>query len=171
MYEIKIHRGVICHDNEEWYNWQWRTLQILSQALEKMCVLVGSLWPKYITFELQKYRGVIFHDVEELWKFWSWIGVWKISLEIWQISPGHMKVSKLGLWWDPLAQSRKSMTLKFTGELCVMALNWIKTVVSNLTNFDPSTQKSKKNYSSIISNFTDVDFCSWYFLISLFPRS
>ena len=26
-------------------------------------VLIGSLWPKYILFELQKYRGVIFHDI------------------------------------------------------------------------------------------------------------
>ena len=33
-------------------------------------VLIGSLWPKYILFELQKYRGVIFHDTEELCKFW-----------------------------------------------------------------------------------------------------
>ena len=27
----------------------------------KKYVLIGSLWPKYIVFELQKYRGVIFH--------------------------------------------------------------------------------------------------------------
>ena len=27
--------------------------------------LIGSLWPKYILFELQKYRGVIFNDTEE----------------------------------------------------------------------------------------------------------
>ena len=30
----------------------------------KKFVLIGSLWPKYILFELQKYRGVIFHDTE-----------------------------------------------------------------------------------------------------------
>ena len=33
-------------------------------------VLIGSLWPKYILLELQKYRAVIFHDTKELCKFW-----------------------------------------------------------------------------------------------------
>ena len=45
------------------------TSQILTRALErskKFFVLISSLWPKYILFELQKYRGVIFHDTEEL---------------------------------------------------------------------------------------------------------
>ena len=29
---------------------------------KKICTLMGCLWPKYITFELTKYRGVIFDD-------------------------------------------------------------------------------------------------------------
>ena len=37
---------------------------------KKNFVLIGSLWPKYISFELQNYRGVIFHDTEELCTFW-----------------------------------------------------------------------------------------------------
>ena len=72
-----------------------------------------------------------------------------------KFSPEHLKVSKLGLWWDPFVQSRKSMTLKFAEELCVMktknnekfeeelSCNF-KTGMSNLTNFDSNTQKSKK---------------------------
>ena len=48
-------------------------------------------------FELNKHRGVTF-------------------------SPELSKVSKLELWWNPLIQSRKCMSLKFTGELCVMAM-------------------------------------------------
>ena len=47
------------------------------------------------------------------------------------------------------------MSLTFTGELCVMAMNngakfeeeltcQFKTDMKNLTNFDPSTRKSKK---------------------------
>ena len=28
----------------------------------------------------------------------------------------------MGLWWDPFIQSRKCMSLKFTGEFCVMAM-------------------------------------------------
>ena len=31
-------------------------------------------------------------------------------------------LSQLGLWWDPFAQSRKGMTLKFTEELCFMTM-------------------------------------------------
>ena len=30
-----------------------------------------------------------------------------------KFSPEHLKMSKLGLWWDPFVQSRKGMTLKF----------------------------------------------------------
>ena len=31
-------------------------------------------------------------------------------------------VSKLGFWWDPLIQNRKSMCLKFIEELCIMTM-------------------------------------------------
>ena len=62
---------------------------------------------------------------------------------------------KLGLWWDPFIQSRKCMSLKFTGEFCVMTMKndakfeeestcQFKIDMRNLTNFDPSTQKSQK---------------------------
>ena len=72
-----------------------------------------------------------------------------------KFSPEHLKVSKLGLWWDPFVQSRKGVTLKVTEELCVMTMKnnakfeeklncHFKTDLRNLTNFDSSTQKSKK---------------------------
>ena len=112
--------------NRDWlvvFKLTWGTSQILTRALKKICVLIGSLWPKYIMFELQKYRGVIFHDTEELCKFWRKTGLW---FEKWQkfgkFSPEHLKVSELRLWWDPFVQSRKGITLKFTEELCVMAM-------------------------------------------------
>ena len=158
-------------------SWQWRmiqklkrnwlvvlkltwTSQNLTRALEKsknLFFLIGSLWPKYILFELQKYRGVIFHDTEELCKFWRKAD---LLFEKWYekfgtFSPEHSKVSKLRLWWDPFVQSRKGMTLKFTEELCVMAMKNnaklteklacnFKTDMRGLTNFDSSTRKSKK---------------------------
>ena len=61
-------------------------------------------------------------------------------------------MSKLGLSWDRVAQSRKGMTLKFTEELFVMAMKdnakfkeeltcHFKTHMRNLTNFDLRTQK------------------------------
>ena len=83
------------------------------------------MWPKYILFELQKYRGVIFHDTEEICKFWRKTDLWfeKRFEKFGKLSPEHLKVSKLGLWWDPFVQSRKGVTLKFTEELCVMKMN------------------------------------------------
>ena len=81
-------------------------------------------------------------SLHEKWcKIWRktdlWFGKWhdqfgKFLLE-------HSKVLKLGLCWDGFIQSRKCMSLKFTEELCVMAIrmmqnlkrNWL--VVSKLT--------------------------------------
>ena len=82
-----------------------------------------------------------------------WFGKWHKEYD--KFSPEYLKVSKLGLWWDPLIQSRKSMSSKFTEELCVMTMkNDAKfeeemTCVSKLTwgiltKFDRSTWKSQK---------------------------
>ena len=92
-----------------------------------------------------------------VWKFWRKTDLY---FEKWHDKFGkfwseHLKVSKLGLWWDHFVQSRKCMTLKFTEELCVMAMKnnakfkeeltcHFKTDMRNLTNFDSSTWKSKK---------------------------
>ena len=70
-------------------------------------------------------------------------------------SPEHLKMSKLELWWDSFVQSRKGMTLKFTGELYVMTMKnnakfeeeltrQFKIDMSNLINFESSTSKSWK---------------------------
>ena len=37
-------------------------------------------------------------------------------------SPDHLKVSKLGLSWDPFVQRRKCLSLKFTAKLCVTTI-------------------------------------------------
>ena len=37
-----------------------------SYQVSKICFLIGHFRVKYITFDLKKYRGVIFHDTEEL---------------------------------------------------------------------------------------------------------
>ena len=114
-------------------------------------------------FDLKKYIGVTLHDTEERCKIWRktdlWFGKW--HEEYGKLSPEHLKVLKLGLWWDPLIgsfpffQSRKNMSLNFTEKLCVMAMKndakfeeeltcHFKIDMRNLTNFDSSTRKSKK---------------------------
>ena len=108
-------------------------------------------------FDLRKYRAVIFHGAEGWCKVWRktdlWFGKW--HEEYGTFSPEYFKFSKFGFWWDPLIQSRKSMSLKSAEELCVMKMKndakyedeltfHFKTDMRNLTNFDSSTRKSKK---------------------------
>ena len=107
-------------------------------------------------FDLKKYRGVIFHDTEEWCKIWRktdlLLGKW--HEEFGKFSPEHLKVSKLGLWWDPFVQSRKCMSLKFTEELCVITMKndakfeesltrRFKIDMGNLINLDPSNWSLK----------------------------
>ena len=82
-----------------------------------------------------------------------WFG--KCHEELGKFSSEQTKVSKLGLSFGPFIQSRKCMSLKLTGELCVMTMKndakfekeltcQFKIDMRNLTNFDPSTEKSHK---------------------------
>ena len=83
-------------------NWQKTFDKFLPAYLKvsKIFTLMDSFWANYVLFELKKYGGVIFHDIEEWCKIWRktnlFLGKWhekfcKFSLE-------HSKVSKLELW-------------------------------------------------------------------------
>ena len=79
--------------------------------------------------------------------------VWKMT---WGILPEHTNVSKLGLIWGPFIESRKCMSLKFAGELCIMTMKngakcekeltfqQCKTNMTNLTNFRWALEILKK---------------------------
>ena len=196
--------------------WPWWIL-IRALKISKICILIGPFCEKYMTFDLKKYRGVIFHDTEDSCKIWRktglWFGKWhkefgKFSPEhskIWRICtlmgyfwPKYMfelrksrgvvwwhsrlmqslkenwlvlpkmtwwigqifirarsKVKKLGLSLGPFIQSRKRMSLKFSGELCAIKVNndskfeeeltcQFKIDMRNLINFDLNTQKFQK---------------------------
>ena len=108
VYEIsakKVQR-VTSHDIEEWYKIRKKTDLLFqkwqkfgefwpehSKAL-KICNLIGSFRAKYITFDLKKCRGVIFHDTLD------WCKISKKSdlrFEKWhetfgKFSPEHSKV-------------------------------------------------------------------------------
>ena len=82
----------------------------------------------------------------------NWLVVWKKTWRIWQI---FSRALKIGIWWDPLIETWKIMSLKSTKELSVMTLknyakfeeeltSRFKVDLRNLTNFDPSTWKSQK---------------------------
>ena len=170
MYELKNYRRVICHDNKEWcrigrgidlffQNWYEDFDEFWPEYLKisNIFPLMGCLWPKHIMFDLKEYRGVMLGSTEYWWKIWRKTDFCsqKLQEEFAIFSPQHVKVSKSGLWWDSFVQSWKFMSLRFTGELCTMRMkndakieeeltSQLKTDMINLTNFDPSTQKSKE---------------------------
>ena len=92
--------------------------------VSKIFTLTVSFWAKYMLFELKKvqrsYLSWNWKDMQILKK--NWLVVWKILEKFGKYSPEHLKVSKLKLWLDYFFQSRKGMTLKFTGELYVMTM-------------------------------------------------
>ena len=112
MYEPKIYKGDMCHDNEEWckiwigmdlsfQNWHEEFDEFWPEhsQVSKMCTLMGSYWPKHM-FELKKCRGVIVYGNEEWCKIWRktdlWFGKWQE--EFGKFSSEHPKISKLGPW-------------------------------------------------------------------------
>ena len=73
-----------------------------SEDITKWCKvysLMGCFWPKYIMFELKKYRRDTFHDTRVWCKIWRktdlWFGKW--HEEFGKFSPEHTKLSKSGL--------------------------------------------------------------------------
>ena len=62
-------------------------------------ILIGSLWEKYISIELKKYRRVIFHETEEGFKIWKEI---HLSFQNWhkefdKFWPEHSKSQEFSL--------------------------------------------------------------------------
>ena len=124
----------------------------------KICTLIGSLWSTYLMYELRK--------VQRSYPLWHWRLIQNLKKKsvLWfgkwhekfgKFTSEHLKVSKLGLWWDPFIQSWKCISLKFPEELCVMTMKndakfekeltcHFKINMRNLRNFDLSTRKSEK---------------------------
>ena len=170
MHELNIYWGVIWNDTEEWWkiwteidlsfqNWhkEFDNFWLEHWKVSKIYTLMGCFRPKYIIFELKKYRGGIFHDTREKCKIWIKSDWWfeKWHQESGKFSPEHTRVSKLGLLLGPFIQSRKCISLKFTGKLYVMTMkndakfekkltDQFKIDIKNLTNFHWSTQNFKK---------------------------
>ena len=125
--------------------------------ISKIYTLMGFFWTKYM-FELKKVYG------SYVW--WHWILIQHLKENLLVLSKltwgiiasfhqSTFEVYKFEVWWDPFIQSRKCMSLKFTGEFCVMTMKndtkfeqeltcQFKIDMRNLTFFDPSTRKSQK---------------------------
>ena len=102
----------------------WNFLWFGQKEPIKVKILKLCFWPRYIIFELKKYRGVMFDGTED------WLNNWKkteLDFQKWHEKFGmilswHSKASKLEFWWDSFIRSRKYMALKFTGELYVTSM-------------------------------------------------
>ena len=128
----KKYREVISHDPEDWCKiclkntriwWNLTRAHEILQNLHFHLLLlckVFNFWPKKVH---KNYLSLHWRVMQNFKK--NWLLVWKTTWGIWQIftwALKSLKIGKMGLWWDSLIQSRKSMSLKFTEELCVMAL-------------------------------------------------
>ena len=118
--------------NKVWSQ-HWKVSQISTS--------IGSFCTKYLTFDQRRNERVIFHGIQESYKIWRrtnlWFGKWHEAFG--KFLPEHWKVSKFGLSIDPFLEGRKCMSLKFTGELCVITMRndtkvyWSLLVSSNVT--------------------------------------
>ena len=108
MYELKICRGVMCHDNEEWHK-TWRGIDLSVQnwheefdefwpehwKISNICSLMGWFWPKYKMFGLRKVQW------SYVWLHWrlmqnlkeNWLVLSKMTWRIWQIFVHRLKNS------------------------------------------------------------------------------
>ena len=108
MYELKVYRKVMRHDNEEWSK-MWRGIDLSVQnwheefdefwpehsKISKICTLMGCFWPKYIMFELKKVQR------SYVWWHWrlmqnlkeNWLVLSKMTWRIWQIFVHRLKNS------------------------------------------------------------------------------
>ena len=109
---LKKYRRVIHHDIGEWCRvhrktvfwfqlWHEEFYNFLptSQKTENFTVM-GSFCPKYVRFELKKWRGVIFPDTEQWCKIWTNpdFVVSNIAEELGELSLEHLEVWKIVLW-------------------------------------------------------------------------
>ena len=108
MYELKIYRGVMCHDNDEWCkNWSRADLSVQNWheefdefwhkhlQISKFCTLMDFFWSKHIMLHLKNYRGSygwwhwrLMQNLKENWLVSS-----KMTWKIWQIFVHRLKNS------------------------------------------------------------------------------
>ena len=103
---------------------------------------------------------MIFHDTKEWSKIWR-----KIDLQFgkWQdkfgkFSPEPIIVSKLEVWLNPIIQSGKCMSLKFTEQLCVKYLQQVGTTLAlNRQLFCQKIDKKDTLWENKLLNMFFVD--------------
>ena len=99
-------------------SWQWRKVkdlkknwlsQILTRALESLKIFcfnwlfVTKVYIVWATKIQRSYLSQHWRDMQILKKSWL-VGLKKELRNLAKFSPEHLKVSNLGLWWDPFVE-------------------------------------------------------------------
>ena len=121
LFLLKVYKISAKKVQRSYVSWHWRMIQNLKKNQfgefwfkhskdSKIYTSIGPFCAKYITFDLRKYKGVIFHDTEEsskIWKKKKRFMVWKMTWGIWQIFTRTLESVTIDISWDPFVQSRK----------------------------------------------------------------
>ena len=121
--------------------------------ISKICNFIGPFCAKHITFDLKKYRGIIFHGTIDLKK--DWCVVWKMAWGIWQFFKRTLESVQIGTFIGSFYPKLKMNEIKnYKGVMCYDKNKWrniwkgIDLSVQNwheeFNNFDRSTGKSLK---------------------------
>ena len=106
----------------------WSILTWVHEIL-KISTLIGSFCAKHITFDLTKYRGVIFHDTEKWSKIWRKTGSWfeKWHEEYGKFSPEHLESLKFETLIRSFYLKYKMYEFKiYRGVMCHNNEEWCK---------------------------------------------
>ena len=82
---------------------------------------MGWFWPKYIMFQLKKYRGVIFDCTQDCYKAWRKTGLClqKLTWGIWQIFTRELESLQIATFMASFCLNLKMYELKiYRGGLC-----------------------------------------------------
>ena len=146
-------------------SWHWRGIQNLERNRFVVSKLTYGIW-QTLTWALESlenchFNGLLLRKIYIFWAkkvqtsylSWHWRVMQNLKrnwLVVWKMAWGILQ-----LRWDPFAQIRKCTSSKFTEELCVMTMKSDTKIdeefpcpcnidMRYLTNFNPSTRKSKK---------------------------
>ena len=121
----------------------------------KNFTLMGYFCPKYMMFELKKYRGVIFRDTEQGCKIWIKLVVSKIAWGIWLTFIRAPKSLENCRMMDSFCSKHvMCFSYEISEEFCVVTLKGVakfkgkltcglKNDLRNFVNFHASNQKSE----------------------------
>ena len=115
-FQPKQYRGFMAHDTEERCKFQGKTNFLFLKWQEfREFWTENSKFSKFLIFFFCAKHLTFDQKVERIYLTWHWRVIKSLTIMVWReefckFSLEYLIVSKLGLWWDPLVQSRKCMS-------------------------------------------------------------